>query len=157
MLRLRAELWFTSRKLSTLKHPSRLHGSASSCNGHQGLDKKQAFLDNRINTKLWKHNYMSIINLCTIFGNDQFSVTSRHVRVLSRRCTCLNHNPSMPSFLNLAPFHNPQLERLDRRWWLMAQRSAFWVCRSHENTFRGSMTPKTVEFFDSVGMSQLKR
>jgi len=26
---------------------SRLHGSASCCNGHQGLHEKQAFLDNR--------------------------------------------------------------------------------------------------------------
>jgi len=110
-------------------------------------------------TKLCTHDYMSIINLCTQFGNDRFSGDlSAHACFITLLYLFKPQSIyPFPSRLS-CDFHRSNAWNDIDGWWLkrrvLAQGSAFWVCGCKDNTLRVPMTP---EFFDALGKSQLKR
>ena len=134
---------------------SRLHASASCCNGHYCFDGKRAFLDSRyqktpepIVTKICTGDYVGSVNLCANFGNSRmpgdFSAHAWNITLLS----LFNAWRSVPYFFFLAHVHRSNAWTDVDGWWLkrrvFTQGSAFWVCEWWKHTLRGSTIPKTV-------------
>jgi len=101
-------IWYARRHDNGLL--SRLQGSASCCNGHQG-DHREYIFREAITTKLWTHDYMSIISLYIQFGNYQFG-NDRFLGDISARAFYitllypLNHNPPTPSLFFIVHCHS---------------------------------------------------